>query len=207
MHADVTGIILAGGKSLRLGSDKALLKIGDKTVIERIAELMTSIFAKNLLSVDAPGAYAFLNIPMVEDFYHDAGPLGGLHAALGRSTTARNFIISCDMPLICREMIEYFASCKSAKQVVIARAAGRLQLLPGILDKSLLPLLDEMLEKSPNGPSGKNRDLSLYALFERAASEIIDPSTLPSYRDEIFINMNSKADYEQILRLAAGQYP
>lgn len=69
MYSDITGIILAGGKSLRMGENKSLLKIGYKTIIGRIVELMKSIFKDIILITNTQLEYSFLQIPLYEDIY------------------------------------------------------------------------------------------------------------------------------------------
>lgn len=197
MHKDITGIILSGGKSLRMGVNKSLLKIGDKTAIEIISNLMESIFEKNILSTNSPDEYDFLKLPMVKDIYENCGPLGGIHAALIQSKAERIFVISCDVPMMSKEMIEYFVDHKTDKHILISRAAGYLQPLVGVYHKRLLPEIEKILavkSNEDNKPSHK----SLHKLIESVETEIIDPTSLPFYSDELFFNLNNKEDYEKI---------
>jgi len=75
MYRDVTGIILSGGKSSRMGGNKSLLKIGDTTIIERVRDLMKSLFSDVILITNDPADYKFLNIPIFEDIFKHKGPL------------------------------------------------------------------------------------------------------------------------------------
>ena len=198
MHKDITGIILSGGKSLRMGVNKSLLKIGNKSVIEITVDLMKSLFDNNILSTNTPEEYEFLKLSMIEDVFKDAGPLAGIHSALLKSNTDKNFVISCDVPLINREMIEYIIDFQTDSKIIISSAAGFLQPLVGIYHKKLLPEIEKILTIN-SVESTKPSHKSLHKLIESAGAEITDPTSLPFYSDELFFNLNNKKDYEFIL--------
>lgn len=201
MYKDITGIILAGGQSSRMGTNKALLKIGDRTVIEIMARLMESLFESVIISTNTLNEYSFLNCPLVEDKYKNAGPLGGIHASLLQSATERNFVISCDLPLMSKEMIEYFVEYRTEKDILISRAAGYLQPLVGIYERKILTTIEEMLRSSIFANNKNVKHNSLHALFEKVETEIIDPTSLPFYSDRLFFNLNNMNDYEEISRI------
>ncbi len=201
MYKDITGIILAGGQSSRMGTNKALLKIGDRTVIEIMARLMESLFESVIISTNTLNEYSFLNCPLVEDKYKNAGPLGGIHASLLQSATERNFVISCDLPLMSKEMIEYFVEYRTEKDILISRAAGYLQPLVGIYERKILTTIEEMLRSSIFANNKNVKHNSLHALFEKVETEIIDPTSLPFYSDRLFFNLNNMNDYEEINRI------
>jgi molybdenum cofactor guanylyltransferase len=198
VYKDITGIILSGGKSLRMGINKSLLRIGNKFAIEIIVDLMKLIFENNFLSTNTFEEYEFLKLPMVEDVFKQAGPLGGIHSALLNSKTEKNFIISCDVPLMNREMIKYTINIQTDSKIVISRAAGYLQPLVGIYHRSLLPEIEKIL-RITSEENTKHSHKSLHKLIESVGTEIIDPTPLPFYSDELFFNLNNKKDYEFIL--------
>lgn len=198
MYNDITGVILSGGKNSRIGVNKSLLKIRGKTAIEITADLMKSIFQQNILSTNSPSEYKFLNLPIVEDVYKNLGPLSGIHSALLKSSTEKNFVISCDVPLMSKEMIEYLINYKTEKQILITRAAGYLQPLVGVYNKSILPSIEKILMQDSHSTIGKRKCNSIHSLLESVQTEIIDPTSLPFYSDELFFNMNDKDDYAKI---------
>jgi molybdenum cofactor guanylyltransferase len=199
MHHDITGIVLAGGKSSRMGMDKSQLKIGDKTAVERAVDLMRSVCKENILSIGAQTSVRFFSLPVVQDLYPDAGPLAGIHAGLMRSGTEKNFIISCDVPLMTREMIEYLIAQSADAPVALARVAGYLEPLVGLYCKRVLPQIDRMLTE----PSAARRRFSVHALLEIVDAKIVDPSAWPCFREELFSNMNDPKDYARILERLA----
>jgi len=85
MYDDITAIILSGGKSTRMGTNKSLLKIDDKTIIERLRDLLQNIFEDVILITNDPDDYQFLGLPIYEDVFRHRGPLAGIHSGLKNS--------------------------------------------------------------------------------------------------------------------------
>ena len=146
MYKNITGIILSGGKSTRMGENKSLMKLGDRTVIEHTLLLMQSLFSEVILITNTPDEYKFLNIPLFEDVYKYRGPLAGIHSGLLNSTTEENFVISCDIPLITKEIIEYIIKYDTTHPVTVCRADGYIQQLAGKYSKSLTPKIEALLK-------------------------------------------------------------
>lgn len=199
MYNNITGIILSGGKSSRMGTNKSFLKIGDKTVIEIVVNLMKSVFNDIIISANSEPEYSFFNYPIVTDKFKNAGPLAGIHSALSKSETEKNFVISCDVPLMSKQIIEFFADYNSDKKIIISHAAGYLQPLVGIYQRSLLPLIEKILIENENQTDLRKKHLSLHTLIESTTTEIVDVSSLPFYSDIFFYNMNSKDDFDYIV--------
>ncbi|MDZ5471744.1 molybdenum cofactor guanylyltransferase [Bacillus sp. 31A1R] len=122
----VTGIILAGGKSSRMGTNKALLKIAGKTVIERIVETLDSVVDEWLVVTNTMEDYRFLQLPMVEDIYRDKGPLAGIHAGLTNTSTEKNIIIACDMPFVSKNLAHLLLNELKNTQAVVPEIDGQL---------------------------------------------------------------------------------
>ena len=95
---DVTGVILAGGKSLRYGRNKALVKIDGIPLIERVINVMGSLFRHLILITNTPHEYSYLKLPMHEDLIKGLGPLGGIFTALMTIRNEAGFFVACDMP-------------------------------------------------------------------------------------------------------------
>ena len=157
-----------------MGENKALLKIEDKTIIEHTVELMKSIFTTVLLITNTPGEYEFLNIPIHEDVFKEKGPLAGIHSGLVNSKTEKNFIISCDLPLMGKEVVEYIIKLKTEKSITLCKADGYIQQLAGVYSKSLLPIIENIL-------TAEKRH-SVYSLLDKVDSEIIEIEKLAFYK-------------------------
>lgn len=194
MYKDITAIILAGGKSKRMGKEKALLHIGDRTIIDVLVEKLKSRFPKIILSTNSPGSFAFLKIPMVEDFYKNVGPIGGIHAGLTESDTEKNFIISCDLPLMSEEMIDYICNYKSSSKIIVCKTGDYIEPAFGIYSKDIVEDIEVTLNL--NLQYGLSpRDVSIQNIIEKIGAEIIDAAKLPFYNEDLFYNMNTFEDY------------
>ncbi len=202
MYKDITGIILSGGKSTRMGENKSLLKLGDKTVIEHTLQLMQSLFSEVILITNSPDEYQFLNIPMFEDVYRYRGPLAGIHSGLINSKTDDNFIISCDIPLITSEIIEYIVDFNTTHPITVCRADGYIQQLAGKYSKSLLPEIENLLkieEDETRDSNQKKRKCKVHLLLNLVGAEIIVAEELDFYSEGLFLNMNRPEDYKDIV--------
>jgi len=155
MYKDITSIILSGGKSSRMGRNKSFLKIGDKTIIERVRDFLQGIFQDVILITNDPEEYKFLGLPMFEDVYRHKGPLAGIHSGLKHSKTNLNFIISYDLPLMTKEMINYLIEYKTNKLITVAKADGFIQQLAGKYSKECLSPSEKILKEVVNN---ENRD-------------------------------------------------
>lgn len=204
MYNDITGIILSGGKSKRMGENKSLLKIGDRTVIEYVNDLMKSLFSKVILITNNPIEYEFLDIEMYDDIFFQMGPLAGIHSGLIHSKTVKNFITSCDIPLMTAQMIEYLVEYNTNKPITIAKADGFIQQLCGLYNKSCLQQAEKILfdqkkfEVEEKGT--KNKKCNVLNLIDVVGAEIIDAESLAIYKKDIFFNMNKRSDFEIVLQ-------
>ncbi|HOM43322.1 MAG TPA: molybdenum cofactor guanylyltransferase, partial [Bacillota bacterium] len=102
-----TAIILAGGKSSRMGFDKQFLKLRDKYVIEIIAEKLEKVFSEIIIVTGRPEEYAKYGFKLVEDEVRNFGPLAGIHVGLKNSGSIYNYVVACDMPFINLKYIRY----------------------------------------------------------------------------------------------------
>ncbi|MCX6156515.1 MAG: molybdenum cofactor guanylyltransferase [Ignavibacteriae bacterium] len=203
MYSDITGIILAGGKSTRMGVNKSLLKIGEQTIVERIADLMKSVFAEVIVISNTPDDYKFLNLPVYEDVYKGKGPIGGIHSGLKNSQTEKNLFISCDVPLMNKETIEYIVNYETDKLIKVCRIKGFIQPLPGMYDRRLLDTLEKIL--SGENAEGKDRRNKLLTFIESGDAEIINPESAIGYAENTFLNINTQEDYNNLLAMINKQ--
>ena len=208
MYNDITGIILSGGKSTRMGTNKSLLKLGDLTVVERIVNLMKPLFGRVILSTNSFDEYRFLGLEMFEDIYNGFGPIGGIHSGLVHSQTEKNFIISCDIPLMTEEVIEYLIRYSTDKPITVARADGFIQQLCGVYCRSLLNEIEKIIlhsETEVRDNEQTKRKCSVHKLIESVNAEIVDiEKDNPAYKKGTFFNMNRPEDYEAIKRKSSS---
>lgn len=199
MHKDFTAIVLAGGKSHRMGREKALLPIGDKTIIDIIIDKLKPLFPEIILSTNKPNDFLFLKIKMVEDFYKNAGPLGGIHAGLVESQTEKNLVISCDLPLMETDLINFICNFDTDKKITVCKIGDYIEPTFGVYSKSIVDDLEILLNLHlQHGLDVK--ELSVHNLIDKVGAEIIDPTYLPFYNDDVFYNMNTFEDYLYVSR-------
>lgn len=118
-------IILSGGKSSRMGTNKALLKFDEKTNIERIKDELKHVFDDIILVTNDPETYQFLKIKTVSDHFPGSGPLAGIHAGLEASDYEENFVIACDMPFVSAELAANLVKALKHHDAVVPVSEGR----------------------------------------------------------------------------------
>lgn len=118
----VTGVILAGGESRRMGCDKSLLPLAGARFIERIFRQMSALFDEVLVVTNSPGLYAELPCRKVPDLYPVKGSLTGIHSGLCHAGHDKIFVVACDMPFLCAEVIHRLCARSEAADVVIPRS-------------------------------------------------------------------------------------
>jgi molybdopterin-guanine dinucleotide biosynthesis protein A len=157
--ANITAAVLAGGRSSRMGTDKALLELDGRPLLEIALEKCRG-FSRVLISANDAGRYARFGAPVVPDLIPGQGPMSGFHAALRAAGTDYVFVISCDMPLV----PEDFIACMAEKvpgtvQAIVPFAGGFWQPLCSIYHKSCVPLIEKALAH------GEHRMKLLYPLL------------------------------------------
>lgn len=121
----VTGVILAGGSSSRMGSNKALLEVDGSPIITRTYRTLAGLFREVIIVTSSPGDYAFLPCRKVPDIYPGCGSIAGLHAALAHSSSAYSFVTACDMPFIDATIIRNLCGlCNGLDDAVVPSSGG-----------------------------------------------------------------------------------
>ncbi len=188
-----TAIILAGGKSSRMGEDKSLLPINGKPMIAHIVEQLAPIFDNLIISGNDPEKYKFLNLPIVPDKEIGAGPLMGILSCLQKSKSELNFITACDIPQLdmgfIKKMVQ-IAEKRGADIVVPVTGKDRYEPLFAVYRRSVIPHAEKVLE------SGKRR---IIALFDHLNVEFIKMSENNWYK-----NVNTMNEYCKIKNIDAG---
>ncbi len=142
---DVTGVILAGGKSRRMGEDKRFLMVGETTLLARTVSVMTKKFSEVLIVIAQDSAPLVVSGCTVHrDLIAERGSLGGLYTGLTQATNKRIFIVACDMPFLKPEMIQRFVDRDPAADIVMAQLPDGLQPLHALYSKRTLPILERM---------------------------------------------------------------
>ena len=186
----MTAIILAGGKSRRMGFNKAFLKYGDKTFIEYQIAKLTKIFDEILLSANEPCIYANLNLPIVSDILPEKGPLSGICAGLIRAASSYAFVIACDMPFINEKVILYLKGLIDNYDVVVPQTSRGLEPMHAFYSKNCIQPMYRCLEQ------GK---LRIIDFFSEVKVRIVDEKELKGLDVSIqsLINLNTPEEYKK----------
>lgn len=146
MITGVTGILLAGGKSKRMGKDKRFILVGEKTLFERSCAVLRELFEEVcvVIAQDSPSLQA--EVPVIRDLIPDCGSLGGLYTGLRWAKTQYIFLAACDMPFLNPDVIRYMVSVKEQADIVIGRWASRLQPTHAVYGRNCLPVIEEMMK-------------------------------------------------------------
>lgn len=190
---EMTAVILAGGKSSRMGTNKALLKLGEKTVLENLIELFAPLFSEILVIVHDRTPYTGVDFgpaEVFEDLVKERGPLGGIYTALFYSAYETSCIFTCDMPFIDEQMIEQLVDFWEEDYDVICCESpdGSLQPFPGIYSRQSRALIGVFLNR---------REESVRGFLDLA---LVKPLVLGREQIRVFTNMNSLEDYYYVLR-------
>ncbi len=146
---EVTGVILCGGHSSRMGFNKALLQLNGEYVLLKTAARLRQLLPKVVLMTDDRQNFnvsrKFSAWPIWEDEYHDVGPLGGLTTALKRVETPYIFIMACDIPNLSLAAVTQLLNAGTTEQIILYRQQGRIESLFGLYQRSCLSLFEAQL--------------------------------------------------------------
>ena len=182
--SDVTAFILAGGKSTRMGGDKAFVTLNGRTLLERMLDLARSVTEHVRIVGDRAKFSQFA--PVVEDVFRGCGPLGGIHAALRSSQTELNLIVAVDVPFLSKEFLRFLIAKSRGSQatVTIARTSDGWQPLCAVYRREFA----DLAEKGLQGDRYR-----IDALFDPATTMVIEENELheQGFSSHLFRNLNT----------------
>jgi molybdopterin-guanine dinucleotide biosynthesis protein A len=186
----ITGIVLAGGRSSRMGSDKSLMKLKDKALIEYAIDALKPLCSKVVISSNN-FIYEFTGCEVWPDELPDRAPMIGIYSCLKRSKTDVNIILSCDMPLMSTEMLEYLLENSLNFDITVPVHGNQfIEPLCGIYKKSSIEILKECIG---------NGNFSLNQCIQSGTSRLVPVGPkLPFYSPELFSNINYREDFDRL---------
>lgn len=192
-YSQVSGFVLAGGKSTRMGQDKATLSLNGRTLLEHALTALRQV-CRDVFVLGRYERYGTL-APTYEDIYPGCGPLGGIHAALSNSQTQFNLIIAVDTPFLVPEFLSYLAerAVASGKAVTTPEIDDYTQPLCTVYSLDFLPIAERAI---------KAGNYKIVPLFPRDQTLVIKQSELPqfAFSTEMFENLNTPEDLERARR-------
>ena len=142
----VTGVVLAGGKSSRYGSNKALVRVNGVPLIERTVRVMKALFPEVLLVTNTLADYAFLDLPMVEDLIKGLGPIGGIYTGLETMPGRAGFFVACDMPFLNQGLLRHMVEVREDFDAVVPRMGWMIEPLHSLYTKNCLPVIKASID-------------------------------------------------------------
>ncbi len=196
----ISGIILAGGGSRRMGGiNKALLRVGGRPIVERAAEVLKSVLPQVLLITNSPEEYEFLGLPMFRDLIPDKGALGGLYTGLNACSSDQVFLLGCDMPFLNGRIISCMAAMARAedRDILVPRVKNKLQPMHAVYSRRCLSTIEQYMNR---------RDLRILTFFPRVdVREIPQEDFFPYDPHFRFVmNINTPKDLERAREMAAA---
>lgn len=194
MHP-ISVMVLAGGKSRRMGVNKALLELpSGETLIQQVINTLRPLSDDFVIVSNTPELYAHLDARQVSDEFVGAGPLGGLHAGLQAVRHDWAFAVACDMPLVDHRLVRFMAVLTEGHDAIVPLVEGEMEPLHALYNKSCLPALASHLE------AGHRRMVSFFGdvrvrRVEAAEIALFDPE------GRTFFNANTPEDWERIQEL------
>jgi len=189
----VTGFILAGGASRRMGTDKACLTFGPERVVDRQIRLLRAV-CRTVAIIGPPARYAGTGTQVFEDEISGRGPLGGIHTGLLRARTEFSLFLGCDMPMMEERFLRYLCQQALASRALATVpppwVEGRYPLCV-VLRRSVLARIGFRLE------SGQNRVRGLFSRLPRRTVSRVEFARA-GFSTRIFCNLNTPEDYERM---------
>jgi molybdopterin-guanine dinucleotide biosynthesis protein A len=202
VYKDVSCIILAGGRSKRLGHNKFSITIGNETLLERVISTVSSLGSETII-VSAPGkSLAEItgkpDIKIVADIYPGLGPLGGLHTGLSVSNSFRNLVVACDMPFLNPRLLGHMISISVGFDVVMPRVGKLIEPLHAVYTKRCLELIEKQIN---NGIKKMSELLGLVSV------RYVEDHELRTFDDQrmSFFNINTKEDLNLARQIASSK--
>ncbi len=191
----MTGVVLAGGRSTRMGSNKALLEFGGTRLIERLLRTIRPLFREIAIIANDPETYAYLGVPIWPDRIPGKGSLGGIYTAVYHSTFPQTFCIACDMPFPNPTVIAYLRDLASGYDVVVPRTADGYQPLHAFYSQTCLPPMEAMIYADR---------LKIDRLFPAVRLRTVEENELRPMDPSLlcFVNVNTQEELAAAAQLA-----
>lgn len=185
---DITGIVLAGGESSRMGQDKSLMVFGDKPLVSYAIDALTPVCSSVVISSNK-AIYDFTQCAVWPDELPVNAPMIGIFTCLKRSASEWNLVLSCDMPLVDYRLFELLLTCSNDTDLVIpVHDDNSIEPLCGVYHKRVVPLLERLIH---------DQDYSLMHLIREARSQLVTIGPRHDfYKPNMFLNVNTSEDFK-----------
>lgn len=194
MHR-ISAVVLAGGRSRRLGQDKAFIEIAGKPLIERVLQAIAPLSDDLVIVANQPEAYDYLRVRVIGDIYPGKAALGGIYSGLLVAQHAQAFVLGCDMPFLNPALLQYMIALAPGHPIVIPCYDGHLEPLHAIYHKMCLEPMAKLIAAN---------QLQIANVLRHAPIRYIGPEELDRFDPDrlSFFNINTPQDLERAEELA-----
>ena len=195
----MTSIILAGGKSSRLGRSKALQVIEGKSLIQWVVDRLVTLSTEIIIATahgEAIPCSSAVRIKTVADTYPGRGPLVGIYSGLIASSSSRAIVVGCDTPFLSVGLLEYMTQICSTFDVIVPRIKNELEPLCAVYSRNCLVPIQGLLEQD---------ELRIRKLFSMVKVKYVEEDEINRFDPKhlSFFNVNSQDDLNRARKLAA----
>ena len=193
MIDNITCIILSGGKSSRMGEDKAFMPLSGKPIIEILIDKLSLLFKDLIIITNSPQLYKKYGLKTYADILKDRGPLGGIHAGLTYSKNRYSFVVACDMPYVNLELVRFMSATIEGYDLVVPEENGQFEPLCAFYSKNCIKTIEDQLHKN---------NLKIRDFFSFLKVRTITENEIAAFDAEgkCFVNINTRKNYQTICR-------
>ncbi|HEY31969.1 MAG TPA: molybdenum cofactor guanylyltransferase [Dehalococcoidia bacterium] len=197
---ETSAIVLAGGRSRRLGDNKVMKTVGSKSLLEQVVSCVVSlsdeiviVAAEERLVLPLTG---YPNLRVVTDIYPGKGPLGGIYTGLKVSAAFRNLVVAADMPFLNKALLRYMLGLANGVDLVAPRIGDQVEPLHAVYTRSCLAQIEQMLSEG---------ELGVHRLFPRVNVRYVDEDEIKRFDPTqlSFFNVNTESDLEVAREMAS----
>lgn len=196
---DISCIVLAGGKSRRLGRNKVTETVGGKSLLERVISCL-AYFKSEIIVVTAreralPQPIDYPKLKVVADIYPNKGSLGGIFSGLVNSESFLNLVVACDMPFLNLKLLSYMIDIANGYDLVVPRFDDSIEPLHAVYSKRCIPHMEQLI---------KQDELKILKLFPLVKLRYLEEEEIDRFDPEhiSFFNINTASDLKAGLELA-----
>lgn len=183
----MTGILMAGGKSSRMKQDKGFVKFDGKPMAQHGIDLLKPFFSDCRISANNKD-YETFGLPVISDIYSDIGPMGGIHACLSSIPQKYMFLLGCDLPNINENLISRLLKEVDGNEIILpVHSSNQLEPLCGIYSKSILKQIELMIE---------DKNYKLHNLIVNCKTKYVRVDDLLEENPRLFDNINTPAQLQ-----------
>jgi len=191
----MVAIILSGGNNRRMLRNKAFLQMGQKTIIEREIEVLSTLFSRIIVVTNTPESHEHLRVSLVSDVVPGKGPLGGIYSGLMASKDEHNFVVGCDLPFLNAGLISYMIGVTDGHDMVVAKLNGLVEPLHAIYSQHCLIPIKRQLDRN---------ELKIQSFFGEVKVRYLIKGDIKRYDPNgiAFFNVNTEEDLEKARLIA-----